>query len=64
MGWMQLLIAACGAVAGYWVKIYLDRRKAVEARMFVDKRVQYRNLLLCLKHLQEGGIKSQRTSVV
>jgi len=54
MNWLQLLSAAFGAVAGYLLKFYLDRRKVAEERAFVDKREHYRNLLLCLKSLREG----------
>jgi len=57
MNWLQLLSAAFGAVAGYLLKFYLDRRKAAEERAFVDKREHYRNLLLCLKSLREGESK-------
>ncbi len=55
MDWLQLLSAAFGAVAGYFLKFYLDRRKAAEERTFADKREHYRNLLLCLKSLREGN---------
>jgi hypothetical protein len=55
MNWPQLLIAALGAVAGYLLKFYLDRRGAQEERAFADKRDHYRNLLLCLKSLREGN---------
>lgn len=55
MNWPQLLSAALGAVAGYLLKFYLDRRKAAEERAFADKREHYRTLLLCLKSLREGN---------
>lgn len=62
MNWLQLLSAAFGAVAGYLLKFYLDRRKAAEERAFADKREHYRNLLLCLKSLREG--KSEHTEML
>ncbi len=62
MNWLQLLSAAFGAVAGYLLKFYLDRRKAAEERAFADKRDHYRNLLLCLKSLREG--KSENTELL
>lgn len=55
MDWFQLLSAAIGAVAGYLLKFYLDKRKAAEERVFADKREHYRNLILCLKSLREGN---------
>lgn len=54
MSWLELVIAAAGATAGYLLKFYLDRTRAVEQRGFRDKRRHYRNLLLCLKSLREG----------
>lgn len=54
MNWLQIVSASLGAVAGYLLKFYLDRRKTAEERAFVDKREHYRNLLLCLKSLREG----------
>ena len=62
MNWLQLLSAAFGAVAGYLLKFYLDRRKAAEERSFADKRNHYRNLILCLKSLREG--KSENTELL
>ncbi|MGH6904204.1 MAG: hypothetical protein ACREIR_15830 [Geminicoccaceae bacterium] len=62
MNWLQLVSASLGAVAGYLLKFYLDRRKAAEERAFVDKREHYRNLLLCLKSLREG--KSEHTELL
>ncbi len=62
MDWLQLLSAAFGAVAGYLLKFYLDRRKAAEERAFADKREHYRTLLLCLKSLREG--KSEHTDAL
>lgn len=62
VNWLQLLSAAFGAVAGYLLKFYLDRRKAAEERAFADKREHYRNLLLCLKSLREG--KSEHTEML
>jgi len=62
MNWLQLLSAAFGAVAGYLLKFYLDRRKAAEERAFADKREHYRNLLLCLKSLRDG--KSEHTDML
>lgn len=62
MNWLQLLSAAFGAVAGYLLKFYLDRRKAAEERAFTDKRDHYRTLLLCLKSLREG--KSEHTELL
>lgn len=55
MNWLQLLSAAFGAAAGYWLKFYFDQRKAREERAFADKRNHYRTLLLCLKSLREGN---------
>ena len=62
MNWLQLLIAALGAAAGYLLKFYLDQRKAAEERAFADKRDHYRTLLLCLKSLREGN--SQHTDAL
>lgn len=62
MNWVQLLIAALGAVVGYLLKFYLDRLKAAEDRAFADKRDHYRTLLLCLKSLREG--KSENTELL
>jgi len=62
MNWLQLLSAAFGAVAGYLLKFYLDRRTAAEERAFAGKREHYRNLLLCLKSLREG--KSEHTEML
>jgi hypothetical protein len=62
MNWLQLLSAAFGAVAGYLLKFYLDRKKTAEERTFADKREHYRNLLLCLKSLREG--KSEHTDML
>jgi len=62
MNWLQLLSGAFGAVAGYLLKFFLDRRKAMEERAFTDKREHYRNLLVCLKSLREG--KSEHTDLL
>jgi hypothetical protein len=62
MTWPEFLSIACGGAAGYLLKFYLDRRKAVEERAFADKREHYRNLLLCLKSLREG--KSEHTELL
>jgi hypothetical protein len=62
MNWPDLVSASFGAVAGYLIKFYLDRRKEAEARAFADKRKHYRTLLLCLKSLREG--KSENTKLL
>ena len=62
MDWLQPLIAALSAAAGYLLKFYLDQRKASVERAFADKRDHYRTLLLCLKSLREGN--SQHTDAL
>ena len=51
---IQLSIVGIGAVIGYFVKDYIDRRKEVEIKRIADRREHYRNLMLCLKSLSEG----------
>ena len=53
-GLIQLGIGGFGAVVGYFLKDYLDRRKEAEIRRIEDVRNHYINLMLCMKALSEG----------
>jgi hypothetical protein len=50
----KLLFTGLGIAIGYFVKDYIDRRKATEAARIADRREHYRNLVLCLKSIAEG----------
>jgi hypothetical protein len=51
---INLVLTSVGAVVGYFLKDYLDRRKEAELRRIADRREHYRDLVLCLKSLSEG----------
>lgn len=51
---IKLGVLGIGAVVGYFLKDYLDRRKEAEVRRIADRREHYQNLILCLKSLSEG----------
>lgn len=51
---IKIYIGIVGAVIGFLVKDYLDRRREIENQRIIDRREHYRNLLLCLKSLSEG----------
>ncbi len=48
-----LIGTAAGAVGGYLLKYFLDKRGEAESRRFKDKREHYRNLILAIKLLAE-----------
>ena len=52
---VQILTLFFGGLSGYFVKYYLDKKSESESRAFNDKREHYRNLILCLKSMREGG---------
>lgn len=58
MDWNQIVVPLLtlifGAIGGYFIKYYLDKKSESETRAFKDKREHYRNLILCLKSLREG----------
>jgi hypothetical protein len=49
------VVGVGGAVGGYMLKYLLDKRSEAESRRFTDKREHYRNLILTIKKLVEGG---------
>ena len=51
---IKLLIGLVGAVVGFFIKDYLDRKRDAELQRINDRREHYRTLLLCLKGLGEG----------
>lgn len=51
---LKLGILGIGTVVGYFLKHYLDQCKEAEVRRIADRRDHYRNLVLCLKALNEG----------
>ncbi len=55
MDLVNLIGPAAGVVVGYMLKYALDKRGEAESRRFTDKREHYRNLILTIKKLAEGG---------
>jgi len=51
---INIVIGLIGGILGFLIKDYLDRRRELESQRIVDRREHYRNLLLCLKSLNEG----------
>lgn len=56
----NLIFAAAGAAGGYILKYLLDKRGEAKSRRFSDKREHYRNLILVIKNLAEGGRKHEQ----
>ncbi|MGB7650771.1 MAG: hypothetical protein WBL62_06230 [Gallionella sp.] len=52
---IPLVIGGVGTLIGYFLKYYIDRLKEAEVRRIADRREHYRNLILCLKSLNEGS---------
>jgi hypothetical protein len=51
---IKLAFTGVGIAIGYLLKDHFDRRKEAEAARIADRRDHYRNLVLCLKSLNEG----------
>jgi len=59
MNIVNLLGPAGGAIGGYLLKYFLDKRGEAESRRYRDKRQHYRNLILAIKKLAEGGNETE-----
>lgn len=51
---IKVILLGFGALAGYFLKHYLDRSRESEMARRADRRDHYRNLVLCLKSLSDG----------
>jgi hypothetical protein len=56
---IKLIFGLIGAVIGFVVKDYLDRKRDIEVQRISDRREHYKTLLLCLKSLSEGNRESE-----
>lgn len=57
---INLIFGVLGLLGGYFIKYILDKRGEAESRRFADKREHYRNLILAIKSLGEGGIDHEQ----